>query len=177
MRIVDIPEFRDKKDLLSFDRRTSLLKVVQEMSKKNFGAVPITEQGRLVGIFSERDLMRKVIAKKKKVESLRVEDVMTENVRTASPEDNVVDCLRKMSQGRFRHMPVVNKKGELLGMISQGDFVAVTWNEILHRVTTQTRASLGAHTQLWLMLAVVLIYITIMVVLLGYDSVKLPKFL
>ncbi len=55
---------------------------------------------------------------------------MTSEIKTASSEDHVIDWLRRMSNERFRHLPVVNGEGKLVNILSQGDFVAYTWPEL-----------------------------------------------
>ena len=67
-------------------------------------------------------MLIKVVGKKKKVEDLTLADVMTRNPKTASMNDAVSDSMRQMSQGRFRHLLVVDENKNLIGIISQGDF-------------------------------------------------------
>ena len=119
MRIIDMPEFRDKTQVLSFDEETTLKKAIDEMADKNYGACLVTRKDKLAGIFTERDLLRKVAPKGLDLKKKKLKDVMTKNLKTAQVTDDVADCLRRMSQGRFRHMPVVDDKKNILGMLSK----------------------------------------------------------
>ena len=90
---------------------------------------------------------------------------MTVRVQTANENDSVTDCLRRMSNGRFRHMPVVNDNGKLLGMMSQGDFVAYTWPEIWRRVKEHASIVVNNKYQPLLILGGVLVYTIILFLL------------
>ena len=144
MRIQDMPEFKDKKQVLSYDESTPLKDAIDEMAKKNYGACLVTKKGKLAGVFTERDILRRVVSGKGvDVKKAKLRDVMSTDVKTAKADDKVADCLRRMSQGRFRHMPVVNDKGAIEGMLSQGDFVAFTLSDIALRFGSAAKAGLG----------------------------------
>ncbi len=145
MRIIDMPEFKDKKDVLSFETTTLLKDAIDEMAEKNYGACLVTSKGKLAGIFTERDVLRKVVGGKGvDLKKTLLKDVMSSDLKTASENDKVADCLRRMSQGRFRHMPVIDEKGAILGMLSQGDFVAFTMSDIAQRLSGAAKASVFA---------------------------------
>lgn len=144
MRISDIPEFKDKTEVSTFSPDTPLAEAVDHMATNNFGAVLILEDKKLKGIFTERDLLRRVAAKRVDIEKAKISDVMTSKLKTAHIDDKVHDCLRRMSQGRFRHMPVVDEQGNLKGMLSQGDFVAFTMSDILARASMSAKAATNA---------------------------------
>ena len=117
---------------------------------------------KVVGIFTERDLLVKVVGKRKKPEELTLVDVMTKNPKTASMNDSVTDSMRRMSQGRFRHLPVVDDHNNLIGIISQGDFVAYTWYDIFNKVTGETKRSFLTNTQLWMLVLGPLAYLLVL---------------
>jgi len=133
MRIIDMPEFRDKSKVLSFDENTPVGEAIDAMANKNYGAVLVTRKDKLAGVFTERDLLRRIAASRLDVEKIKLKDVMSTDIKTAKINDKVADSLRRMSQGRFRHMPVVDDKGDVLGLLSQGDFVALTLSSALRR--------------------------------------------
>ena len=66
---------------------------------------------------------------------------MTKDLKLAKVDDNLLDWLRQMSNDRFRHLPVVDDAGKLIGLMSQGDFVSYTWPELINRVKEQARAT------------------------------------
>lgn len=161
MQISDIPEFKDKKALLTLDSDVTAYDAAKEMKRCNFGAVVVTRNGKLCGIFTERDSLMKIVAEKKDPVKLKLADVMTADVKTAHIDDSVADSMRRMSQGRFRHLPIVDAEGNITGMISQGDFVAITWHQLLQRFKMHVKSSFESYTQLWMLVLAVLIYITI----------------
>ncbi len=144
MRITDIPEFKDKSSVLIFDETTPLQQIIEVMAQKNQGACLATQNGKLSGIFTERDLLRKVAATAIDPQSTTLKNVMTKNPKTAMPEDDVTDCLRRMTHGHFRHIPVVDDSKNILGMLSQEDFVSHSMGEVIERLRKITDARLEA---------------------------------
>mgnify|MGYP001179604467 CR=1 FL=1 len=101
---------------------TSVLDALKLMSEKNIGALLVIDDGKLTGIFSERDYARKVVLKGKASADTAVKEIMTENPFTVQPEDSIETCMGIMSDKHIRHLPVV-KEGTVAGMISIGDVV------------------------------------------------------
>ena len=164
MRIIDIPEFKDKNKLVVIDlavaKKDELLisNVCKLMNNQGVGSMLVTKKGILEGIFTERDLLTKVVSKKKDLEKVKVTDVMTKNPKTACKNDAVADSMKRMSANRFRHLPIVDDKKKLLGIVSQGDFVAYTWAQVLERASKSTIASVTTSYQVWLILIAVFVY-------------------
>jgi CBS domain-containing protein len=92
------------------------------MADKKIGAVPVVEGDRLVGIFSERDLLVRVVAAGKDPERTAVAAVMTRDIALGAAGDTYQDALRKMKQVGCRHLPVV-EGGRLVGMVSLRDLL------------------------------------------------------
>ncbi|MDJ0849766.1 MAG: CBS domain-containing protein [Myxococcota bacterium] len=92
------------------------------MGKGRVGAIPIMDGERLVGVFSERDLMTRVVVPRLDVDQTPVSEVMTTEVVTADLEDAVVGCVEKMQRVGCRHLPV-RASGRLIGMISMRDLL------------------------------------------------------
>ena len=105
-----------------------VIDAVSLMSEHQIGAVLVIEKGAVVGIFSERDLLQRVVAKKESTEKLRVGQVMTSPVAYCSPETEISECQSVMTQKRIRHLPVV-QSGKLTGIVSIGDIVAWKMSE------------------------------------------------
>jgi CBS domain-containing protein len=95
---------------------------IQQMADKNVGALPVVENGKLVGIISERDYTRKVILKGKSSKDTPVRDIMTEELMTAHSTDSVSECMRVMTDKRVRHLPVM-EGSKMIGIVSIGDLV------------------------------------------------------
>jgi CBS domain-containing protein len=88
--------------------------------RNQVGSVVVLDGGRLVGIFTERDILRRVVGERRDPTSTRVADVMTRDLVVMRPSATVVDAMRVISEKRIRHVPVV-EDGKLLGVVSQGD--------------------------------------------------------
>lgn len=92
------------------------------MAEKNTGSILVTENGKLVGIFTERDYARKVNLKGRSSNTTAIKDVMTANPFTVAMDSTIEQCMALMSSKKIRHLPVVD--GEtLIGVISIGDVI------------------------------------------------------
>ncbi|HEX7875189.1 MAG TPA: CBS domain-containing protein [Sphingobium sp.] len=100
----------------------SILSVVQLLSERRIGCVPVVDDGQVVGIFSERDLVHHVARDGAAVLDRKVEDVMTTPPITTDDKTPVIHCLSLMTKKRVRHLPVV-VDGVLIGLVSIGDLV------------------------------------------------------
>jgi CBS domain-containing protein len=98
------------------------------MATRHVGALLVMNQGSLLGIISERDYARKVILKNRSSHDTPVGDIMTPSPVSVTPEDTVHHCMQLMTDGRFRHLPVV-KGGRVAGMLSIGDLVKAVIQE------------------------------------------------
>ena len=92
------------------------------LAEAKIGALPVLEEGKLVGIFSERDYARKIILEGKQSKDTPVRDVMTTDVRCISPDETAKECMALMTKNHFRHLPVL-EGDSLVGIVSIGDIV------------------------------------------------------
>ncbi|MBL6784733.1 MAG: CBS domain-containing protein [Rickettsiales bacterium] len=162
MRITDIPEFKDKTHLLTIEENISVHEAVNKMAEYNYGSAVVVKNSKLVGMFTERDVLKKVAANAMNVKKTKVSEVMTKKVKTAHYDSLISDSLRRMSQGRFRHLPIVDKKGKLQGMVSQGDLVSYSWPQIFNLLGHKAKSSFLTYTQIWVLLLAIFAYITVM---------------
>lgn len=100
----------------------SVLEVVNYMSQHKVGAVPVLHGDRLVGIFSERDLLVRCVGGRLDVEKTKIEDVMTKRVILMEADDSYEECLQIMKQEGIRHVPV-RDGNKLVGVISMRDIM------------------------------------------------------
>jgi CBS domain-containing protein len=111
----------------------TVFEVAQAMVERNIGAVPVLRDGVLVGIFSERDLMKRVVVEGRDPRTTTVEEVMTENPLTVTPDENVETCLVIMRRHGFRHLPVCEGP-QLRGIVSLRDILLHDLSEKDHEV-------------------------------------------
>ncbi len=121
---------RDKtRPLATVSPATTVHEAVELMSKWDIGAVVVMENDRLAGIFTERDCLHKIALPNRNTRETKVGDVMTRQVRFATPELTVGECLALMTERRFRHLPVLDGDQNVIGMISIGDLVKAKIDE------------------------------------------------
>ncbi len=101
----------------------TVLEAAQIMNARGIGAVLVLAEGELVGIFTERDLMRRVVAEQRDPSSTPVADVMTRHLVTTRADITVEECASQMTTRRIRHLPVIGEAG-LAGVITIGDLLA-----------------------------------------------------
>jgi CBS domain-containing protein len=101
----------------------SVLEAIKVLAAEDIGAAIVMVDGRLAGIFSERDYTRKVILKGRSSDTTRVEEIMTPNVIVVTPRTRTRECMQLMSEKNIRHLPVVDE-GRVVGMVSIRDIVS-----------------------------------------------------
>ena len=100
----------------------SVYDAVRLMADKNIGALLVVDEGKIVGILSERDYARKVVLMDRSSKQTAVREVMTSTVMYARPDQSNEECMALMTDNRLRHLPVIDN-GRLLGLVSIGDLV------------------------------------------------------
>jgi CBS domain-containing protein len=111
---------------------TTVAEVAQQLSGRRIGSVLVlNDQSVVMGIVSERDLVRATATHGAKALELEARQVMTRDVVSCDPDDSIDEVMQTMTTGRFRHLPVVHR-GELLGLVSIGDVVKARLQETEH---------------------------------------------
>ena len=110
------------KNPLVVDADATVVAAVNAMNEHHTGCVLVQKAGSLVGIFTERDVLRKVIFREGNI-SMKVDAVMTRNPETLPPAASVAYALNKMSVDGYRHIPIVDKAGKAIGVLSVKDIV------------------------------------------------------
>ena len=117
-------------DVVTVAPHQTVASVVKVLTQNRIGAAPvINEAGQLIGIISERDIIRGISKYAGSVLTLPVEQLMTREVKTCSPEDQLVDLMEVMTLKRIRHLPVI-QNGVLGGIVSIGDVVKQRLEEV-----------------------------------------------
>ena len=106
----------------SIGPNATVIDAIRLMDEKNVGALPVLDNGKLVGMVSERDYTRKVILKGRSSKDTLVSDIMTKQVLTVNPSNSVTECMQIMTEKRVRHLPVL-EGADLVGILSIGDVV------------------------------------------------------
>ncbi|KAA8711291.1 CBS domain-containing protein [Pseudomonas cannabina] len=99
-----------------------VLEALRLMAEKNIGALPVVNDGVVVGVVSERDYARKVVLKGRSSVGTPVSEIMSSKVITVDSQQTVETCMGIMTDSHLRHLPVV-ENGQLLGLLSIGDLV------------------------------------------------------
>ncbi len=128
MLIEDI-RLRDDSELIIISPNDSVAEAAALLGANNIGALPVCDDNeKLVGILSERDIVREIAKRGPELLKLKVDDVMTHEVFTCTPEDDTNDVMEVMQANRFRHIPVV-VKGRVTRMISTRDLMGAVLDE------------------------------------------------
>ena len=141
-RLVDRPEFKTKPKPVTFLGKDKVSSAIAVMADKNYGSVVIVDsKDKVVGIVTERDIVKKLVNNNMSPKTTKLEDIMTLNPRVANENDDVVDWLRIMSNDRFRRLPVVDADGKIKVIFTQGDFVSYTWPDLIFQASQLAKAS------------------------------------
>jgi len=131
-----IPEVVHDQTLLHLPATATVREAAREMRNRHVGAVLVVAGDRLEGIFTERDMVNRVVAEGLDPDGTKLAEVMTKNPDTVGPNDTALVALRRMQDGGYRHLPVVDN-GHLVGIVSRRDFDG------------DEKARLDSETKLW----------------------------
>jgi CBS domain-containing protein len=111
-------------ELAELPSASTIREAARFMVEKAVGSVLVMDNGELLGIFTERDALRIFVATRRNPDLTRLSDVMTTSTETLPPEATVEEAAKRMAEGNFRHLPVVDAGGRVLGVVSQRDLIA-----------------------------------------------------
>jgi CBS domain-containing protein len=121
-----VSEFTRRRDPVTLPPQASVQEACARMREQRVGAVlVVAEDGRLLGIFTGRDAVCRILSTGTDPRPLRLEEVMTHDPATLPPESGALEALRLMQDGGFRHLPIVDAQGKVCGVVSRGDFRAL----------------------------------------------------
>ncbi len=126
-QVRDLLKTKKNNSIFSLSPEASVLEAMQKMAEYNIGAMLVMEGGKVAGIVSERDIVRKVDVLGKSCSTTLVRDIMTTRVLYIEPGQSLEECMALMTEKRIRHLPVM-ENGSLLGVISSGDVL----REVIH---------------------------------------------
>ena len=109
--------------LVTVSPDATVMEAVRIMDRESIGAVAVTQNHRLIGMFSERDLMLRVVSERQDPERILIQDVMTSAVETIHRDSSADEALKLMLEKHIRHLPIVDRDGRLAGMISMSSLL------------------------------------------------------
>ena len=129
-------------EIFSITPEATVFEAIELMANKNIGALLVLEEGKLVGLISERDYTRKVMLRGKRSRETQVREIMSSDLTVVHSREPVENCMRMMTDKRIRHLPVVD--GETIrGVISIGDLVKAVIDEQKHEIEDLRRYIAG----------------------------------
>lgn len=120
--MLSMKEFLLNKSLFTVSTGTTVHSAVLYMAENNVGLVPILDNEKLIGVFSERDLLKRVIAKGQDLSSVIIDEVMTKELILAKADESYETCLYKMKEAKIRHILIV-ESDKLIGVLSMRDLL------------------------------------------------------
>jgi CBS domain-containing protein len=129
MKLCDILAGKGR-EVYSISPEATLAEMAEKLVQYNCGSLVVLEAGRMVGIITERDLIKSYVSTRRGLAELRVVDFMTRNVVTGTAQDDVSDTMGLLTEKRIRHLPILDDDGALVGMISIGDVVKAQHDEL-----------------------------------------------
>jgi CBS domain-containing protein len=128
------------KNLVTVRHDSSIAEVAKLMKDKDVGCVLIVQDNRPRGLITDRDIVIRCLADYSDISKFTTKDFMTDKLETVLETDGLHDCIKKMRQAKVRRIPVVDKQGMPVGIISFGDIVGILGRE-LYDVTQATTAT------------------------------------
>ncbi len=128
MKIRDLLKIKGR-PVIAIRPNETVAAAIQKLAEYDRGSIPVcNEKGELVGIITERDIVRKCFVSMDALVSIKIEDVMTKGVAIGAPEDDLDYAISVMKQKRIRHLPIVDQQ-QVVGMISMRDLLDVQLSE------------------------------------------------
>ena len=112
------------KSLVTTTEDTPVTEAVSMMTRDNIHSLMVMKDDQMIGIFTDRDYVHKIVATQGDPAQLKVGDVMTKEVTTVSPDASIKACIELMHDGKFRHLPIT-EAGQVIGMISMTDVMKI----------------------------------------------------
>jgi CBS domain-containing protein len=128
MKIRDLLKIKGR-PVITIGPNETVAAAIQKLVEHDRGSIPVcNEKSELVGIITERDIVRKCFVRSDALASIKIEDVMTKEVAIGTPEDNLDYAISVMKQKRIRHLPIVDSQ-KVMGIVSMRDLLDVQLSE------------------------------------------------
>lgn len=129
----------EQQEVIAAPADTTVIAAARLMRENSVGAVMVVENGKLAGVFTERDALFRVIAEGRNADRTALAEVMTRNPQTIHPDQPFADALHLMYEGGFRHVPVV-EDGRPIGMISARDALGPELEDFVYELLRRNQA-------------------------------------
>lgn len=139
-----IPDVITSQDLVCMAPGAPVRDAVRMMAEKRIGAILVMEDGRLAGIFTERDVTVRVVATGRNPDRTVLSEVMTAGPDTLEPQAKAIEALNLMEERRYRHLPVVTADGRVMGIVSIRDLFAVVRLSLEEEIKTREEFMFGS---------------------------------
>ena len=136
MKVTQLKEFHGREELLTMNEDSTLSEALAFLADHDDSAILVTagNTNALCGIVTQRDMVRRFLPMNKTLDdNVKLKEIMTRNLEVAHANDDVSECITRMSAGGYGHMPVLDDNGNVVGMLYQNDFAAFTWPQIVDR--------------------------------------------
>jgi CBS domain-containing protein len=164
-KLKDRPEYKSKPRPITFKKTDTVASAVSIMTEKNYGSIVVVDNNnKVIGICTERDILKKLVYNRLNPLKTKIEKIMTINPRVGKEDDEVISWLRTMSNDRFRRLPVVDNQGKIKAIFTQGDFVSYTWPDLIYQATQMTKASISKHFNITSIIIMIMFYSIAMIV-------------
>jgi len=110
------------KSVITIDRGDSVLEAAKMMSEKRIGCIVVMDEKKPVGIATERDILRRVVAKDLDASKVKMKDIMSKPLITINGNTQIINTIRIMQKNNVRHLPII-EKGKLIGIVTQRDLL------------------------------------------------------
>lgn len=160
MIIRNLPELKNRATVLTLAGDATVQEAAELMMDRNHTAVLITEgeKNDLKGIFTQNDLMNRVVAKDKVPSEVKLQDVMSKKPDTVTLDTQVYEAMQMMDAGKYHHMPVLGSDDHIAGMLEARDFVAYNFGEAMDRAAETARAAISVKYQPFLIILAAVVY-------------------
>jgi CBS domain-containing protein len=159
LKIQDRQELLNKPKPLTFKADQLVSDAVAKMSELNYGSVIIVEDdGRIGGIVTERDVLKRLVNEGREAKSTHLSEIMTKNIQVAHVEDDLIEWMQKMSEGRFRRLPVVDNDNRPIAILTQTDLMAYSWQQLLSQAGEIAKLTLRRNYNIFAILGAFVLY-------------------
>jgi len=167
VKIKDRPELTNKPAPLTFSASQRVSEAVAKMSDLNYGSVIIVgDDGRISGIVTERDILKRLVNEGRDARETPLSDIMTRDVKVAHVEDDLIEWMQRMSDERFRRLPVVDDDNRPVAILTQTDLLAYSWPQLLSQTAEITKLTIRRNYNIFAIAAAFVVYTVALVVIL-----------